>query len=505
MKKLNIDRLLALLCAIMVLAAVLPWMSMSVTWGDDQAAYISDGIALAEGSYDEKIRLNSLLHPSPLIEGDMSDTRVYVWGYPLMQSVVYSLVGFDRVDYHTVPFYQLPGIICLSLLAALLYLWFRRCISAGPAMLLAVFFCTNNQLLQNVRVMYSDVPFLLFAVLCFMLSEKHIERINENRGSLPLAVGFGLVLWYCSEIRVNGIAVLAVLAFAQLFCCRKTLKNRRALILSLLPFVIALGLKLVFESFILYPSTSDVGETVQGDMGLILQNLLLYWDNLLLWLVDFPLIPGGSLLPAVKLMLAAFLLLCVLGAALSIKEKPHWILLILGTFGILVNLRYDQGVRYFFPVLPLLLQLAVKALVWLWEKVLPRIKFRPGKKMRAAMNAALLALCLLAAVQTVSVGLHIKRAEPLGAYSPDAVDMYTYIQENTAEDSCIAFMKPRFLYLNTLRPAFVPMINGHDISLADFYLRDSYYSTVEYEQLLALGTELEEVYSNPTLTLYKVN
>jgi len=504
MKKLNIDRLLALLCAIMVLAAVLPWMSMSVTWGDDQAAYISDGIALAEGSYDEKIRLNSLLHPSPLIEGDMSDTRVYVWGYPLMQSVVYSLVGFDRVDYHTVIYYHLPGLICLCLLAAVLYLWFRRSFGLVPSFVMSLFFCCNNQIMQNLRIMYSDVPFLLFALLCYLLSEMHTERILDGRPSLPLALSFGLVLWYCCETRANGMAIAATLALGQLLGYLRAEKNRRSFILLLLPFILLAGLKFIFESFILYPSTPDVGEIVLSQPQLMLDNLRLYLDNLLLWIVDFPLIPAESLMPVMKLAMYVFLFLFLLGAVLSFREKAHYLILTLGTFALLLTLKYNQGVRYFFPVLPLMMMFAFTALDWIWKKLSPHISFRPGKALRAASAAALLGICLAATALTAAVGMRIKNAEPVGAYSDDAIEIYAYIQSNTSPDSVIAFFKPRFLYLNTQRLSFAPMLNGHEIYLADYYLCDHYCSEKEYRQLLASGTSFEEEYRNDSFVLYKI-
>lgn len=502
--KLSREFIAALLCALLVLWAALPWMSLSVGWGDDQAAYISDGIALSEGKFDEKIKLNSLMHPSPLTGQDRGETRVYVWGYSLMQALVYRLVGFDRVDYHTVIYYQLPGIICLCLLSAVLYLWFRRSFGIVPSFVMSLFFCYNNQIMQNLRIMYSDVPFLFFAVLCFWISEIHTERICAGIPSLPLAIVFGLSLWYCCEIRVNGMAVAAMLALGQLLGYVRAEKNRRNLIMLLLPFILLAALKFIFESFILYPSTPDVGETVLGQPQLMMDNLRLYLDNLLLWIVDFPLIPGGPLMPVVKLAMYVFLGLFLLGAVLGFREKAHYFILTLGTFALLLMLKYNQGVRYFFPVLPLMMMFAFTGLECIWQKLNPHISFRPGNALHKASAAALLGLCVLVTVQTSTVGKDIRKAEPVGAYSNDAIEMYSYLQSNTPPDSVIAFIKPRFLYLNTQRLSFVPMLNGHDIQLADYYLCDLYYSATEYEQLLVSGTVLEEEFSNSTFVLYKV-
>lgn len=53
--------------------------------GDDFAAYITESIAIANDTLDEQIRLNPLMHPSPLTFLDeAADTLVYVWSFPLM-------------------------------------------------------------------------------------------------------------------------------------------------------------------------------------------------------------------------------------------------------------------------------------------------------------------------------------------------------------------------------------------------------------------------------------
>ena len=44
-------------------------------WGDDFAAYISEGIAIADGTLDQQTTLNALMHPSYLPE-DLRADRV---------------------------------------------------------------------------------------------------------------------------------------------------------------------------------------------------------------------------------------------------------------------------------------------------------------------------------------------------------------------------------------------------------------------------------------------
>ena len=95
-------------------------------WGDDYAAYISEGISIADGYFDEQVKLNLFMHPSILPEEARSGSLVYVWGYPLIMALVYKFVGFDRVSFSSIIYYKLPSALALALLAGVLFLFLRR-------------------------------------------------------------------------------------------------------------------------------------------------------------------------------------------------------------------------------------------------------------------------------------------------------------------------------------------------------------------------------------------
>ena len=77
-------------------------------WGDDHSAYISEGIAIAEGRFDEQTKINYYYHPSALPAEAEDNTLIYAWGYPLHLAVIYMLVGFDRVQYSSIIYYKIP-------------------------------------------------------------------------------------------------------------------------------------------------------------------------------------------------------------------------------------------------------------------------------------------------------------------------------------------------------------------------------------------------------------
>ena len=121
------DYIAALLVTVFVLLTGIPSLTTGVPeWGDDFAAYINEGIAIAEGDFHELTIKNYTMHPSTYSAEASDDGLVYVWGYPLFLAGIYKMVGFDRVDYSTVIYYKIPSLLALSLLGGVQVLFYRR-------------------------------------------------------------------------------------------------------------------------------------------------------------------------------------------------------------------------------------------------------------------------------------------------------------------------------------------------------------------------------------------
>lgn len=58
------DRALAFFVALIVFLTVLSTLDNDCMWGDDFAAYISEGIAIAEGRFGQQVAMNSFMHSS---------------------------------------------------------------------------------------------------------------------------------------------------------------------------------------------------------------------------------------------------------------------------------------------------------------------------------------------------------------------------------------------------------------------------------------------------------
>jgi len=150
-------------------------------------------------------------------------------------------------------------------------------------------------------------------------------------------------------------------------------------------------------------------------------------------------------------------------------------------------LPYTQGLRYIYPLLPLILMFVgctfAKA-ARLFKKLPHRI-YSAGSLILALLCCLFIVYPHMSAAYTGDKGVNvleeISSASDIymqNAYSQDAVELYRYIQENTETDCTIAFFAPRALYLNTQRVAVRPGVNGHSIDEADYYLQ--YLSVGDY-------------------------
>lgn len=467
----------------------------SCYWGDDFAAYISQGIAMSEGRLDEQAALNLVMHPSPLpTEALEGGELTYVWAYPLILSGIYRLVGFDRVNFGTVFFYKLPSVVSLALLAGVLFYFYRRRFGFRLSFLLALLFCCCTEMFDFLNTIYSDLVFLLPAMLSLLLCEIYIEKKRPI-----IAVFFGICLWFMYEVRLNGISIVLCCAIAQLveLIRFRQDKNRSDFLKALLPYAVFFVLVFFSQAFFAKatPNTSDIGsgmsmeiffENLKSYVRLIGHWLGLLWNSILinpLYSVSrrFVAVSFESFKPLRDLLVALSLASLVAGLVLEGKGKNLHLSIFTVVYIIIASaLPYTQGLRYIYPLLPLILMFAA----YLPTKA-GRLFDKLPERMTELFSWLILAgFCIFIVYPHAVAALKGERglrelteiSSPSdiymqNAYSKDAIEVYHYIQAQTGEDDIIAFFAPRALYLNTQRTAIRPGVNGHEIEDADYYLQ----------------------------------
>ncbi|MCR4768433.1 MAG: hypothetical protein K5875_10800 [Saccharofermentans sp.] len=496
---------------------VLLFGSLSLTrgiypWGDDCAAYISEGIAIADGKLPEQAKMNLFYHPSDLpLEAYESGSLVYVWGYPLLLSVVYKLVGFGA---DKIIFYKLPLLLSLALTAGALVLLFRKRLSAWFSFLISVIFCMSSYLFSALNQLYSDIPFVFFCILSILLMECLCELEEKGGKVLPVAIVYGLSLWFTYETRLSGAAV-CVLAFIEHVILvyplvKKAANRKRLIVLHILPYLLFGLLILVSERLWLMPATPNYSDfAVQIDKS----SLFGYYMTLIYKF--FVSIDGEG-----YILFALFLAGLIMTGFQ--KKNIYLTVLLVGTVIVNCNLPYVQGPRYIFNILPFVLLYTANGIVWtaglikkLWNKIkLMSRKKSFTEKLSSFANkySKIFAVIIFVFVMIFELSYganyafnnitHWGQTQDNDAYSPYAIEVYQYISEKTDADSVICFEKPRMLYLNTGRKSFRYGNNGHELSDADYYLKFKAGFTGELEAELP---DNETVFENEMFVLYVLN
>ena len=471
-------------------------------WGDDHAAYISEGIAIADGRLAEQAKLNYTLHPTPLPDATGEEGLVYVWGYPLMLSAVYRIVGFDREAFTSIIWYKLPLAACYALTAGVMFLLMRRRFARRWAAFLALVFIGSGNLFGAENMLYSDLPFLLFSVLTLLMVEVFATHSGEPGRNVVYALLYGAAMWFTRELRLNGTALCGVvlMGHALWLVSRRRALRARDLWVHALPYIAFIVLCVVTERVLLMPATSNSSDVARADAATIRYNLRYYASMVYKYLdglCNFQPLVVGAVLSA----------LCAVGVLThGLRENLHMTVLMAGTLVVAVLLPYRQGLRYIYNILPVLVMFVAyggrAALGWLCARLPAR-----RKTLRMAVSAVCAAVLLLTGVRLAMTDInnlrHWGEKGPLDAYSEQAVEAYHYVRDNVTEDEITAFAKPRLLYLNTGRMSFRPDRNGHKLSDADYFLLFKYQDD-DYDVPDAKITPMETLFENDMFVFSRI-
>ena len=501
----------AVLAFILTLLVLVSNLNNDTDWGDDNAAYITQGIALAEGRLDEQAHLNPFLHPTPLPK-EADGTLIYAMGYPVILSLVYRLAGFDRETFSTLFLYKLPSVLAMAGCAAILYVFNRRRLPAWLSFLFSVLFCINPLMLNLVDSMYSDSVFLFFLLLSFNMTEAFLDAFEEEKAGKAVFLGIllGLSMGMVAYVRLSGFAYCIAIALMCLLRLRKTPPRGRRVLTALLPWVVLAVFMLIFNGLLFPKATSNLSDYSQTSLRMILSNIWHYASTTIGWLSKL----FGQWIPRpVRLIIggiaAVFFLLGLWTA--SRKEIPYFFFLA-GTYIGVILLPYTQGLRYCYPVLHIILLYVGYGLLALGE----RLQKRETRSCSVLKCACLVCVWILFAVNVATscsgsfFGMLRGEGPPVreepSPFSVECTEMYRYIREKIPGECEVTFYKPRLLYLVTQRMSFKMGVNGHELSQADYYLKRTDI-TVDEEtpELLKFDGSLRELYSSGCLTLYSVD
>ena len=498
---------------VFVIVIVLVIGSSSLTqglesWGDDHAAYINEGIAIAEGNFQEQASINYYYHPSPLPKEAKKDLLVYSWGYPLIQAVVYKIVGFD---YSAIIWYKLPLVICLALTGGILVLFFRRRFSLLASIVMSLLFCFSGDLFESMNILYSDVPFLFFCLLTLLLIESFLAKI-ESGNIFGLSIITGFSLWLTYETRLNGIAVCAIALLGYIFSVFQNKVSIKKAWKIVIPYLIMIALVWVSEHCWLATATSNMSdftrEVLSERLNRMGQNIDYYAGMVFNYFSTL----NGFVSP---LLGGILILACIIGIVIKgFKENLYLTFFLFGTIFAVVSLPYTQGLRYMYSILPIFIMFLAYGIRYISDKLFNRIvkvqainNIKIKKIYKRTMTIALVGVMAISCICKSRYALyninHFGEIAVTDVYSSYATELYNYIKNEIPYDKTIAFAKPRILYMNTRHMSFRPGVNGHELTSADYYL-ETKFTFVDFIPFSLESIDKETVFDNSYYTLYKL-
>jgi len=455
-------------------------------WGDDWASYLMQSIAITKGETHEFIQRNTftMRESTHFIGPD-----AYPWGFPTLLA----------------PFTLACGplnVFCLkfiNLIFFALFLWVfyallaRRLPPLESALLLAVF-AFSPLLLKFEDILLSDIAFLFFSTLGLLL-------IVERNTISPYLLG--IVFFFAFFVRTNGILLVPTLFLAQAFTYlqmhpRPVLDWKRVLTVGLIPYFV-FGL-LTLANLILFPAgeASHLEHLSVLSLASLADNLSAYFAMPAYFFSDLPHadIIYGLLLPFI-----------LGGLVLNYKRDIHLVVYLFLSYALFIVWPDQQGIRFLFPLLPLLVYFAyrgMEAASFALTERHPRL---------GLWFTRVFWLVIAAAFAWTSFGLARDNLAggrgPYGnVFDPISLEMFEFIESDTPAESVIAFYKPRALRLFTGRDSL--LVDACDaLPMADYIVLRKSRGAVDQVSPADVTTcnpsvQVTELFDNEKFVVYQV-
>lgn len=432
-------RTLALILLASMLLSVL-MMTRDHNWGDDFAAYLMQAQSIFRGDMQAYVANNTFtMEESSHVFGPITEP----WGYPLMLSPVYALLGLR------VQALKLVAVACYAALLGIFFFFLRTRLSERESLLLTAVLAFNVGMLGGTDEILADIPFALWSTLSLWLITMPTSR-SEPGGNLKHAALVGVAMFAAAFTRIAGFLIFVPAVAAQISYLRGRFPQGVRLWNKIRPAAVTFAVfgTLYGLQMMIFPSVGHV-----APFGTITWRSI--WENLIgyFWAPAYFLrnIVFGA--QALHVVLLPFFAISV---ARRRKRDLPLHLYILATLAILIVRQGFAEPRYLFPLWPLFLlftydgmKLAANRLGGAWK----------SRGLALLWNGMLVfaVISVAACLQVSWLNLRARRydyRESRGAFHPTTNLMFEFVREKTAPDSVIIFFKPRAMRLRTGRDSF---------------------------------------------------
>lgn len=460
-------------------------------WGGDFAMYIMQASNIVHGVPQSETPY--IYNPDNPVLGPPA----YPVGFPLLISPVYAIFG------NSIKAFTLWVTAFLFGLGMLMALYLRRYFSETASIFLVLILIYNPWTLSMKLEVMSEIPFAFLLILCLYLFEKYA------RGPFWMGIIIALLGGLLMSVRIIGVVFpVAVLIWA----IRKRFveKDNTPFNKCVCGFLVGVGSILVYMLLnnMVFPVPQAEGGSYAGIWGeeplyaTVLYNLAYYTEQFKYFFSPW----GGSWNFLPLMLKAAIFTFTMLGMIRSFFRRLELTdMIVILYLGVLLIYPYRHaGIRFLFPILPLLGFYLVRGL--------QTVHIFPG--INDFAKTVFLGCLVLVSYLNMFWYTIINDGNTLpGPQEKASVEAFDYIRNNTAADDVILFAKPRVLALYTGRHSLANHKESEARQIAEliFEYKVAYVLThteisdqAIHDFIRAQDYICEYLWSNEKFVLYKV-
>ena len=393
-------------------------------WGDDFSQYIHQAINITKGIPQSETGV--------IDDGDGPGVHITMrpMGFPLMLAPVCFLFG------NNITAFSFLITILLFLLCLVLFFFYNKRFNPLGSIFLVLIFAYNPFTLNFKMEIMSDIPFTLLLILTIIIYS------TESRNKLIKYISTGILLGVLISTRTIGVTLLAAIFVDELknmFIHRKKVDEKVEIAKRfsfIITIVVAINIANVSKAYFEVISLHDFIGTIASKFSYYLLMFRYYFMS------------GSGKIPLLatitQWMMVGFV---VIGFVKKYIKKVDFIDIFVFIYFISL-LQYPDmhsGMRFLFPVFPLLLYYAANGLMIM--KIDSHIN-------RSIFSAAFGLFILFPYTFSIANIIKHQNETLIGPQEKEAVEAFDFIKMNTPDWAIIAFNKPRALALYTGRKTY---------------------------------------------------
>lgn len=413
-----------LITALLLIPVFFIYRHVPVDWGDDNFQYLSQARNLSEGRFTTRTQFIYKAY------ADGMGPPAYPSGFPVLIAIARFFTG------NLLAAARLVIAVSLFLSGLFLFLIARRWLHFLTSVSLVLVFIYNPYMLQLKSEIMSDIPYL-----CFSLAAIYFFPglwLEKKKGNYLVAAWMAVI-----AVSIRSIGWAWVLAVYGVFVAEllKTGFRSRQVYRSMFRFSLPLFFFYGLYSVLLPADTGSTysGQLLKGSMyEKVTHNLRAFYEMWAYYFSEQPFYVSGIIV-----------LVFLVAGCIYVYGKRAGLLLLYLTIhlAILIFAWPHFSYRYYMPVLPLLLFLALAGSELMAGYIPARLRYVPV----FILTAGLLVFSYFPEYQTQST--FVRHAD--GPFCPECGETWEQVSKITGEGETIAFHRPRALVFLVQRPSFI--------------------------------------------------